>query len=372
MTLVVNQIKKYVKILSVTGGIFFSLACANDTSGKEQKVVGADKLAQEPANYYDVTGYAQGTTYKITYQDSLGRNLSMLLDSVIHVYDAQNSTYVPESIISRVNQAKAGDTINLRQVSPSGETSWFVECFKIAKEVYQESDGAFNPTVLPLVKAWGFMDAEHLDAGISKDTINKLLKKVDFSDGAIHLIGDSLIVKLKDVQIDFNAIAQGHSVDVVVDFLKTLGVVNTLVEIGGELACVGVNYNGTGWRVGIDKPVDNAVPGQEFEAIVQLSDKALATSGNYRKFYVKDGVKYAHTLNPKTGYPVQHSLLSATVITDNCAKADAYATAFMVLGVDKGKELVAKHPELDVMLVFDSDSSDYSVWSSSKFYNYIK
>jgi len=368
MISVVNHISNKIKILSLVGGIFFFLQGCKSSS--EENSLASDIQDNELANFYEVKGQAQGTTYNIIYQDEQSRDLSAQLDSILFAYDLQNSIYKKESIISKINQSIT-DTINLKSISHNGEISWFTECFDIAKEVHYNTDGSFNPTVFPLVKAWGFLDEKHIKKGLSEDSIQKLLQFVDFSDSAIQLISDSLIVKSKDVKIDFNAIAQGHSVDVVVNYLQNLGVKNAMVEIGGELTCIGVNYHNKPWRIGIDKPVDNAKPGEEFQEVVELSNVSLATSGNYRKFYVKDGVKYAHTLNPQTGYPVQHSLLSATVITEKCANADAYATAFMVIGVEKSKEFLSNHPEIDVLLVYSSDSSEFEVWKSEGFDRYL-
>jgi thiamine biosynthesis lipoprotein len=171
--------------------------------------------------------------------------------------------------------------------------------------------------------------------------------------------------------LDFNAIAQGYSVDVIANFLADQGIENYMVEIGGEVKVRGKNDKNKLWRIGIDKPVENEAE-RTLEAVVNLENQSLATSGNYRKFYEKDGVKYSHTLNPKTGYPVRHSLLSATVITDNCALADAYATVFMVVGIDKAKEILAKNKKIKAVLIFENENKELETYMSEELVNFIE
>jgi thiamine biosynthesis lipoprotein len=165
--------------------------------------------------------------------------------------------------------------------------------------------------------------------------------------------------------MDMNAIAQGYAVDVVALFLEKNNIQNYLVEIGGEVRTLGLNPKGETWKIGIDKPVDNNnIPGENLQAVIRLNNKSLATSGNYRRFYEKDGIKYSHTINPKTGYPVNHSLLSATVIANDCMTADAFATAFMVLGLEKSINLAQQHPELEAYFVYSDETGNYLVKST--------
>ena len=175
---------------------------------------------------------------------------------------------------------------------------------------------------------------------------------------------DSLILP-KGMRLDFNAIAQGYTVDVIAQFLQAKGYSNYLIEVGGELLAKGKNADGNIWRVGVDKPSENINKNERFQFILDLEDKALATSGNYRKFYEKDGVKYAHTINPFTGYPAQNRLLSVTVIHDNCMLADAYATAFMVMGVKKSKQFVKSHPEIEIYLVYSNKNGEWDTFISA-------
>lgn len=343
-------------------------------------------------DFFQVTGYAQGTTYSIVYQDSLKRDLSNSIDSLLKDYDSYLSTYVDTSLISQFNNSESSPT--------SSKTSWkndflyleiqsdgiFEDCFKAAKEIYHATDGAFNPAVYPLVKYWGFLDGKPRD-DIFQYEIDSILKIVNFSDSMINLYTDTvskgdflfgstpLIGKLNgNMKIDFNGIAQGHSVDIIGRYLLSLGTNNFMVEVGGEVLCNGVNNKNTFWQIGVDKPVENSSPGSKgFQFVVNVNNGAIATSGNYRKFYEKDGVKYAHTINPKTGYPVQHSLLSVTVAADKCVDADGYATAFMVMGMEHTKKFLNANTELhlEVYLVASTGKEEHEVWMTKGFQSLI-
>jgi thiamine biosynthesis lipoprotein len=235
--------------------------------------------------------------------------------------------------------------------------------FEVAREVWRETEGAFDPTVFPLVQAYGFGLENRQE--MTQEKVDSIMEHTGFTPSEIemievekeHLYKVTWIRKgVPTTRIDFNAIAQGYSVDVVADFLLMNGVDNYMVEIGGEVTCLGVKPDSSLWRIGIDKPLEKSQK-RELEAIVELENTSLATSGSYRKFYEKDGVKYSHTIDPKTGWPVQHSLISATVMTPSCMKADAYATSFMVMGVEKTKEFLQMHPRLglEVFLIYDEN-----------------
>ena len=204
----------------------------------------------------------------------------------------------------------------------------------------------------------------NLESPLSKTEVDSILEFVSFKDGVYHTVDfrEKTIVFCKNhpnFKIDFNAIAQGLSVDVVDDFISSKGYTDYYIEIGGELIVRGKNREGVNWKIGIDSPKENQIE-RELENIIHLSNKAVATSGNYRKFYVKDGVKYSHTLDPKSGFPVQHSLLSVTVVANDCATADAYATAFMVMGKEATLTFIEQHPEekLEVYLLFSNDKGE--------------
>lgn len=305
----------------------------------------------------EINGFAQGTTYHIVYINSNGENFQRSIDSLLIEIDNSLSTYNKKSIITRFNNA--GSVCEVDKM--------FIDVFNRSKEVYSETDGAFDPTVAHLVNAWGF-GFKNI-ANTDSSTIDSLLKFVDFD--AITIENNIAIKTNKNLMLDFNAIAQGYSVDVIANFLSDKGIDNYMVEIGGEVKAHGKNNKQKLWRIGIDQPIENQTE-RTLEAIVNLNNKALATSGNYRKFYEKDGVKYSHTLNPKTGYPVHHSLLSATVITDNCDIADAYATVFMVVGIEKTKEILSQKKNLHAILIFENENKKLETFVSEELKEYIE
>ncbi len=285
----------------------------------------------------EVAGYAQGTTYSVKYISEDGVSYQRAIDSLLIEVDNSMSTYQKKSLISKFNNVDSSLVVD----------DMFLAVLKVSKKVYETSGGLFDPTIAPVVNAWGF-GFENLTTTDSS-TIDSLLGFVNFN--SITFESNKVMKNRKGIMLDFNAVAQGYTVDVICELLESKGITNYLVEVGGELKANGLNMQDTLWRVGIDRPLPN-LKEREIEAIVSLDNKALATSGNYRKFYEKDGLKYSHTINPKTGYPVQHNLLSATVITDGCGYADAYATAFMVMGLEKSKEFLNQHKELEALLIF--------------------
>lgn len=303
------------------------------------------------SEYLKIAGYAQGTSYHITYENSKNKDYTQDIDSILKAFDKSLSIYDSTSIISRINNN-----------DPAVEADdWFIDVFNTSARVNQVSNGAFDITVGPVVNAWGFGSgtiAKHDTA-----YIDSLLQFVGMDK--VRLEGRKVIKTYPGVKIDVNAIAQGYSVDVVCDFFKEKGIKNYLVEIGGEVRGKGTNAKNAYWHIGIDRPKDgNIIPGEELQAIIEINDKALATSGNYRKFFVEQGVKYAHTIDPKTGFPARNTLLSATVVCDNCTDADAYATSFMVLGVEKSKEMLSRLKGVEVYFVYSNAQGDYEIYES--------
>jgi len=301
--------------------------------------------------YNRIEGYAQGTSYHITYENSTNKDYASSIDSILKAFDKSLSIYDSTSIISRINNNEANVEAD----------DWFIDVFKASDRINKISGGAFDITVGPVVNAWGFGNgpvAKHDTA-----YIDSLLQYVGMDKVAME--GRKVVKKYPGVVIDVNAIAQGYSVDVVCDFFDKEGIRNYLVEIGGEVRGKGINAKGASWHIGIDRPKDgNLEPGQDLQAIIEIEDKALATSGNYRKFYVEQGVKYAHTIDPKTGFPARNTLLSATVVCDNCTDADGYATSFMVLGVDKSKDMLSKLQGVEVYFVFSDENGAYKIFYS--------
>ena len=298
------------------------------------------------------SGEAQGSYYHIKYMSANGDNYKSQIDSILLEVDSSLSIYKDYSLISKLNNGG-----NLKT------DSLFNQVFNAANKVYQETEGNFDCSVRPLVNAWGFYK-DKLGDSLVVDSLKfrKLLPYVGFDK--IRLIADSLVLP-KGMSLDFNSIAQGFTVDVISKFLESKNIKNYLVEVGGELLAKGKNADGNIWRVGVDKPSEDIDMNERFQFILDLENKALATSGNYRKFYEKDGVKYSHTINPFSGFPAQNRLLSATVIHDNCMLADAYATAFMVMGVKKSKQFALEHPELEIYLVYTGKDGSWQTYISS-------
>ncbi|MCR9172573.1 MAG: FAD:protein FMN transferase [bacterium] len=316
----------------------------------------------------EIRGETQGTTYGVILKDPADKIRKVALDSILHDFDMALSTYIDESQISAINNGS--DTIHF-----TDEFGYFLDCFKISQEVFEKSNGAFDPTVFPLVKAWGFFKEEapiptqsELDSILTFVGLGNPLFKAKFVERR-----GTFVKEHPSFRLDFNAIAQGLSVDVLADYLKRNGIQDYYLEIGGEIVVKGKNRENEKWRIGIDSPQQEEGK-RVINNVVHITDKAIATSGNYRKFYIKDGVKYAHTIDPKTGSPVQHSLLSASVIANSCAEADAYATAFMVMGVEKSMEFVQNHPELDldIYLLYDDGTGEILSEMTDGFGAYLK
>jgi len=298
------------------------------------------------------SGSAQGTYYHIQYMSNGGKDFHFQIDSIFKEIDSSLSIYKDYSLISKLNKGEDVKTDTL-----------FNTVFKGAQKVFLESEGNFDCSVSPLVNAWGFYKDKLGDSlVIDSAKFRKILPYVGFDK--ISLIADSLVLT-KGMRLDFNAIAQGYTVDVIAQFLQAKEYSNYLIEVGGELLAKGKNADGNTWRVGVDKPSENINKNERFQFILDLEDKALATSGNYRKFYEKDGVKYAHTINPFTGFPTQNRLLSVTVIHDNCMLADAYATAFMVMGVRRSKQFVKSHAEIEIYLVYTNKNGKWNTFISA-------
>jgi FAD:protein FMN transferase len=301
--------------------------------------------------YKKITGDTQGTTYNITYEYRKNKDLQPAIEKVMRDYELSLSIYEPQSIISRINHNDPDVKVD----------KLFVKIFEKAREVYEKSDGAFDITVAPLVNAWGFGPVPA--ANVDSTMIDSLLQFVGMDK--VKLVGEKVVKENPSVMLDDNAIAQGYSVDVVSAFLDSKKVLNYLVEIGGELKCRGVNAKGQDWVIGIDRPVDgNITPGTNVQAIVAIRSKSLATSGNYRKFFEKDGVKYAHHINPKTGYPEMSRLLSATVLADDCITADAYGTVFMVMGLERSIEFLKHRSDLEAYLIYSDDQGAFRVYAT--------
>jgi len=303
--------------------------------------------------YFTLAGLIQGTTYRITYASRDGINLQYQIDSLLADFDKSLSSYDPESVISSFN----------RNDPDTEADDKFIEVFNKALDVNEKTGGAFDITVGPVVNALGFGPEEAMQ--VDSVLINNLMNCVGMDK--VRLEGRKLVKDTNCVVIDVNAIAQGYSVDVVADYLEKRKINNYLVEIGGEVKTKGRNALNRVWRIGIDRPVEgNMIPGDDLQAVISLKNKALATSGNYRKFYESEGIKYVHTINPKTGYPVVSNLLSATVVASDCMTADAYATSFMVMGLEESIRFLENNDFLDALLIYSDDAGNYQLYVSEK------
>lgn len=306
--------------------------------------------------YQIIHGETQGTSYNITYQSS--QNLQEDIDALLHQFDLSLSTYEPASIISRINRNESDVQLD----------TWFTEVFNESKRIYELTDGTFDITVAPIVNALGF--GYTAAAVVDSLLIDSLLHFVGMEK--VQIRSGQLVKEIPEVLLDVNAIAQGYSVDVVAKFLDEKNIKNYLVEIGGELKCKGLNPKSSNWKIGIDRPVEgNMVPGENMQAVVTVKGKSLATSGNYRKFYEKDGVKYAHSIDPKTGYPVLSRLLSTTIITDECVTADAIATACMVMGLEKSKAFLESQSEVEAYLIYNDEEGRFNIYATKGMKDYI-
>lgn len=297
-----------------------------------------------------------GTFYHATYQcDS---DLTYSINAELAKVDESLSPFNKNSIITAVNQ---NQDVKVNDM--------FQDVFYLAMQISKETEGAFDITVAPLVNAWGFGFKNGIEPTSEQvDSLMQIIgyQKVSLSSGKITKTDDR-------VMLDCSAIAKGYGTDVVARLLRSKGIKNFMVEIGGEIVTSGVNAENEPWRVGISKPVEDTMGTDNgVQSIVKITDKAMATSGNYRNFYYKDGRRYAHTIDPKTGYPVQHSILSATVFAKSCAVADAYATSFMVMGIEKAQQLLEQHPELMAYLIYSDKDGKNAVWYSPSMENKIQ
>ena len=303
---------------------------------------------QQSTPYQHDRGMVFGTVYHITYQSS--KSLQKDIEAELAKVDASLSPFNERSIITAVNENR--DTV---------VNKMFSDVFALAMKISDSTNGAFDITVAPLVNAWGFgfkggaMPSRH-----QVDSLKALVgyHKVSLTNGRVSKTDPRIM-------LDCSSIAKGYGCDVVAKFLSAKGIDNYMVEIGGEIVTRGISEKRLPWKIGVTKPTDDSLNvNQEIQTIINVTDKAMATSGNYRNFYYKNGRKYAHTIDPSTGYPVQHNILSSTVIADDCATADSYATAFMVMGLDKAKAILSRHPELMAYFILASDDGTNKVWFS--------
>ncbi len=306
---------------------------------------------QESTPYQHNTGFVFGTVYNVTYESN--DDLQKEIEAELKKVDNSLSMFNKKSTISLVNNNKLTEVYR---------DTMFVKIVSLAKAISEETEGNFDITVAPLVNAWGFgfKNGQTPD----KHTIDSIKTFVGYQKIGFDEEKGTIMKKDPRVMLDCSAIAKGFGSDVVANYLRSKGIKNFMVEIGGEVVTCGLSEKRVPWKIGVTKPSDEKLnTTQEIQTVLNVTNKAMATSGNYRNFYYKGGKKYAHTIDPKTGYPVQHNILSSTVLADDCARADAYATSFMVSGLEGAKKTLEKHPELMAYFIYDNNGK-MDVWFS--------
>ena len=305
---------------------------------------------QQSAPYQKSSGFVFGTVYNITYQAE--SDYQSYIDETLSKVDREFSMFNEQSTVSRINHGEQPEL-----------SATFIRVFNMANDVWKDTNGAFDITVAPLVNAWGFgFKNEQMPTARQVDSLRQFIgmNMVELSERPVS-------VQKKDprTMLDFSAIAKGYGVDAVANLLESSGVKNYMIEIGGEVITRGVSPHRVPWRIGVTKPTDDSLQvGSELQTVLNITDMAMATSGNYRNFYYKNGRKYAHTIDPQSGYPVQHSILSATVLAKNCATADAYATSFMVMGLERAKTVLEHHDDMMAYFIYSDAQGQLAVWYS--------
>ena len=318
-------------------------------------VIGSILIVRQQHNmpFQHDNGFIFGTVYDIKYQcDS---NLQQSVKAELDKVDKAMSMFNKESTVSKINRGERPDI--------SG--TMFEELYNTASLISKDTQGAFDITVSPLVNAWGFGFKNAMMP--TKQQVDSMLQFVGYEKTSLTKEHNGTFVDKKDsrVTLDLSSIAKGYGCDIVARLLRERGVRNFMINIGGEIAASGTNENAKPWQIGVNKPTDESLnTNGDIQTILSIRDKAMATSGNYRNFYYKDGKKYAHTIDPHSGYPVQHNILSSTVIADNCATADAYATAFMVLGLEGAKAVLNRRPELMAYFIYADKDGKNAIWYS--------
>lgn len=305
--------------------------------------------------YNSINGLVFGTVYNITYQYE--GDLKAEIEAELKKFDGSLSPFNDSSVISRINRNEDIET-----------DSFFQACFKRSMEISEGTKGAFDITVAPLANAWGF----GFKKGAFPDSlmIDSLLQITGYQK--VKLENGKVMKQDPRMMLSCSAVAKGYSVDVAAHLLDSKGIKNYMIDIGGEIVAKGQNSKDGLWRIGINKPIDDSLnTNQDIQTILELTNVGLATSGNYRNYYYKDGKKYAHTIDPRTGYPVQHSILSSTVIAKDCMTADALATAFMVMGLEKAEAYANADPNIDAYFIYSGENGEYKTFFTKGMKKYL-
>ena len=334
-------------VLILLFALFLGSACNSNSSSQKE---------EDKRHYLKVNGKTMGTYYSVSYNDSEKRNLKKPIDSLLEVINMDVSTYIDVSLISQFNKRSGSKEAIII------EDNHFAQNLRKSRVVYQETEGAFDPTVMQLVNYWGFgYSPKRAVEEVDSIRIDSIMDYVGFTKLRIKEIENrklSIIKPLTGIQLDFSALAKGYGVDALGHLLEQYGISDYLVDIGGEMVARGKNAGNGWWQVGVRTPKKGV---SDIESIISLENQALATSGNYENFYEVNGRKYGHTINPKSGYPEISSLLSATVLTSDCMTADAYATAFMVMGLDRAFELASETSGLEACFIYGTENGELGV-----------
>ena len=302
-------------------------------------------------------GQTMGTYYSVQYYTNSAESFQEKIDSVLVAVNQSLSTYIPSSTISQVNQMQ-DDSLRIDK--------HFKTNFSLAKEVYNKTNGAFNPAIMPLVNYWGF-GYERLNSEIKTDSakVGELLQLVNFD--SFTIVNNTLVKTIPDAELDFSSLAKGYGVDVIAEFLDTQNIDSYLIDIGGEVRAKGKKQDGVSWKVGIRKPSTDKNERKKVVQKFSLNDEAMATSGNYENYQIMEGeTVIAHTINPETGFPqsLEEEIISSTVVANTCMRADAYATAFKVMGLRKSKEVLSEEKDLGVFFIFLNEENEVDTWTN--------
>lgn len=294
-------------------------------------------------------GEVFGTYYTISYYAEGAENYQQEIDSLLEDFNQSLSYYQPNSVVSRINRNETQAT-----------DEYFRTVFQKAQEVAKATGGAFDVTVAPLVNAWGFGFTEKQN--MTPEKVDSLRKLIGYEK--VSLEGQRIVKEDPAIQFDFNSIAKGYAADVVGAFLEEQGINTYMVEIGGDLMVKGLKPDGSKWRIALETPAAESDAPQNWDYYVELQDQAVATSGNYRRYYEEDGQRYSHTIDPVTGYPVSHNLLSVSVFAPDAMTADAYATAFMVMGLQRSIDFVERQPDMEAYFIFSEGPDSYGTYAT--------
>ncbi len=302
---------------------------------------------QREPRFVNIRGVVFGTYYSVSYYHDDGKDFSEAIDSIFNVINQSMSYYIPNSTISLINR---------NEINEADEH--FLVVLNRSLEIAEETGGAFDPTISPLVNAWGFgfEDRQRITSAL----IDSLKRIVGYQN--VTVAGNRVIKAIPEIQFDFNAIAKGYASDIAGELLESRGVETYMVEIGGDLIARGLKPDGTPWRIGLERPAKDMHASQDWDYMVELHNRAVATSGSTRKYYEEGGQRFSHTIDPFIGRPVEHNLLSVSVFADDCMTADAFATAFMVMGLERSREFLSKRDDIQAFFIYSESDKEYGTY----------